>query len=148
MRLRSKSVTAVALLGLLIYPTSAGANNLHESASKAQSEMLTIFQIQNRDSTTSIVKVLSDHPGAATALTPKQKSEIREILAKGEGNQNFRCTGTSLAGQRESMYRVVLLRAQLVCKYAKSIDPSIKITVKERVVKTRKLNGRVEVVSN
>lgn len=148
MRLRSKSVTAVALLGLLIYPTSAAANDLHESVSKAQSEVLTIFQIQKSDSTTSIVKVLSDHPGAATALTPKQKSEIREILAKGEGNQNFRCTGTSLAGQRESMYRVVLLRAQLVCKYAKSIDPSINTTVKEKVVKARKLNGRVQVVSS
>jgi hypothetical protein len=92
--------------------------------------------------------VLSDHPGAATALTPKQKSEIREILAKGRGNQNFLCTGTTLAGQRESMYRVVLLRAQLVCNYAKSVDPSIKTTVKERVIKARKLNGRVEVVSN
>lgn len=147
MGLRSKSATTVALVVLLIYPTSAGANNFHESASKAQSEVLTIFQVQKNDSTTSFIKVLSDHPGAATALTPKQKSEIREILAKGEGNQNFRCTGTSLAGQRESMYRVVLLRAQLVCKYAKSIDPSLKTTVKERVVKARKLNGRVEVVS-
>lgn len=148
MGLRSKSATTVALVVLLIYPTFAGANNLHESASKAQSEVLTIFQVQKNDSITSIVKVLSDHPGAATTLTPKQKSEIREILAKGEGNQNFRCTGTSLAGQRESMYRVVLLRAQLVCKYAKSIDPSIKTTVQERVVKARKLNGRVEVVSS
>jgi hypothetical protein len=148
MRLWSKSATALALLGLLIYPTSAGANNLYQNAPKAQSEVLTILQVQGNDSTTSIVKVLSDHPGAATALTPKQKSEIREILAKGRGNQNFLCTGTTLAGQRESMYRVVLLRAQLVCNYAKSVDPSIKTTVKERVIKARKLNGRVEVVSN
>ena len=148
MRLWSKSATALALLGLLIYPTSAGANNLYQNAPKAQSEVLTILQVQGNDSTTSIVKVLSDHPGAATALTPKQKSEIREILAKGRGNQNFLCTGTTLSGQRESMYRVVLLRAQLVCNYAKSVDPSIKTTVKERVIKARKLNGRVEVVSN
>jgi hypothetical protein len=92
--------------------------------------------------------VLSDHPGAATALTSKQKSEIREFLAKGKGNQNITCTGTTLAGQRESMYRVVLLRAQLVCEFAKSLDPSIKTTVKERVIKARKLNGRVELFSN
>ena len=130
MRLWSKSATALVLIGLLIDPTSAGAGNLHQKSS------------------TSIVKVLSDHPGAATALTPRQKFEIREILAKGKGNKEFVCTGTSLAGQRESMYRVVLLRAQLVCEYAKSLDPSIKTTVKERVIKARKLNGRVQVVSN
>ena len=92
--------------------------------------------------------MLTDHPGAATALTSKQKSEIRRVLAKGKGNQNIVCTGTSLAGQRESMYRVVLLRAQLVCEYAKSVDPSITTSVKERIVKARNLNGRVEIVSN
>ena len=32
MRLWSKSATALALLGLLIYPTSAGANNLYQNA--------------------------------------------------------------------------------------------------------------------
>jgi len=129
MKLWSKSATSLALLGLLIHPTSAGANNLHQSAS------------------TTLVKVLSDHPGPATALTHKQKTEIRQILAKGKGNRNFVCTGISLAGQRESMYRVVLLRAQLVCEFAKFIDPSIKTTVKERVTTARNLNGRVEVVS-
>lgn len=148
MRLLSKSATALILIGLMIYPTSTGAINLHQSKSNVQSEVFTTFQVQRSDSASSIVKVLSDHPGAATALTPKQKSEIRRILAKSGGNQNFLCTGLSLAGQRESMYRVVLLRAQLVCKYAKSIDPAIKTTVKERVIKARNLNGRVEVISN
>jgi hypothetical protein len=129
MKLWSKTATALVLLGLLIHPTSTSANILQQ------------------DPSTRLVKVLSDHPGAATALTSKQKSEIRRFLAKGKGSQNIVCTGTSLAGQRESMYRVVLLRAQLVCDYAKSIYHSIKTTVKEKVTKTRKLNGRVEVVS-
>jgi len=129
MKLFSKSATALLLLGLLIHPTAAGA---------------TILQ---QDSSTRLVKVLSYHPGAATALTAKQKTEIRNFLAKGKGNQNIVCTGTSLARQRESMYQVVLLRAQLVCEYAKSIDTSIKTNVKEKVIKARKLNGRVEVVS-
>jgi hypothetical protein len=129
MKLWSKSATALLLVGFLIYPTSAGASILQQ------------------DSSTRLVEVLSDHPGAATALTSKQKSEIRKFLAKGKGNQNIICTGTSLAGQRKSMYRVVLLRAQLVCDYAKFIDPSVKTTVKEKVIKARKLNGRVEVVS-
>jgi len=130
MKAWSKSATVLIFLGFLIHPTSAGANNFNQSSSK------------------SLVKVLSDHPGAATALTSKQKSEIREFLVKGKENQNIICTGTSLAGQRESMYRVVLLRAKLVCEYAKSVDPSIKTSVREKIITSRKLNGRVEVVSN
>jgi hypothetical protein len=129
MKLFSKSATALLFLGLLVHPTSAGANILQQ------------------DSSNRLVKVLSDHPGAATALTSKQKSEIRRFLAKSKENQNIVCTGTSLAGQRESMYRVVLLRAELVCKYAKSINPSLKATVKEKVITARKLNGRVEILS-
>jgi len=126
---RLKSAVALALLGSLNYPCAAGANNFNQSAPKR------------------LVKVLSDHPGAATALTYKQRSEIKAILAEGGGNQRIICTGLSLAGQRESMYRVVLLRAQLVCDFAKTVEPSVKITVKERVIKAEKLNGRVEIIS-
>jgi hypothetical protein len=129
MKLWSNSVTVFALLGLLVYPTYAGATNLNQS------------------SQTRLVKVLSDHPGAATALTSRQQSEIREFLVKAKGNKSIICTGTSLAGQRESMYRVVLLRAQLVCEYAKSVDPSVITTVKERATAAVRLNGCVEVVS-
>ncbi len=129
MKLWSNPVTVFALLGLLVYPTYAGATNLNQS------------------SQTRLVKVLSDHPGAATALTSRQQSEIREFLVKAKGNKSIICTGTSLAGQRESMYRVVLLRAQLVCEYAKSVDPSVITTVKERATAAVRLNGRVEVVS-
>jgi hypothetical protein len=129
MKFWSKSATVLVLIGLWIHPTSAGANNLYQKSS------------------TSLVKVLSDHPGGATALTVKQKSEIKAFVAKSKGNQKFICTGTSLAGQRESMYPVVLFRAQLVCEYAKSLDPFIKTIVKERFTTARKLNGRVEIVS-
>jgi hypothetical protein len=148
MKFWSKSTTALALAGLLIYPTPASASNLHQNSPKANSEVLAIHKVKANDSATSIVKVLSDHPGRATALTAKQKSEIKKILAKAKGNQNFVCTGLSLAGQRESMYRAVRLRAKLVCDYAKSIDPAIKTTVKEKTIKARKLNGRVEVASS
>ena len=65
----------MALFSFLAHSTSAGASNFHQNPS------------------TSLVKVLTDHLGAATALTAKQKSEIREILAKGNGNKNFICTG-------------------------------------------------------
>ena len=129
MKLWSKSATTIALLGLWIDPTYASASNPQQSSS------------------TRVVQVLSDHPGPATALTNRQKSEIKDFLDKAKGNRNIICTGTSLAAERESMYRVVLLRAQLVCEYAKSIEPSVKTTVKERVIKSINLNGRVEVIS-
>lgn len=115
------------LLGLAVHPTAVWA--------------------QDHKPNNSFIKVLSDHPGSATALTLKQKTEIKEILSKASGNQNFICTAASLTGQRESMYRVVLLRAQLVCDYAKTINPALKTTVQERTTSARKFNGRVVVVS-
>jgi hypothetical protein len=128
-KLRPKLVTGLVLSGLLMHPITAGANNKQQSPSRT------------------VVKVLSDHPGGTTALTPQQKSEIKKILAKGKGNRYFICTGTSLSGQRESMYPIVLLRAQLVCEYAKSLDPSIETAVKEKTITSIRLNGRVEVIS-
>lgn len=147
MKLRSKLATLLVLLGMLIHPTFASASAIHQNAPKSQSELLVIGKSQGNESTKSFVKVLSDHPGRATALTAKQKSEIKVFLAKAKGNRNFVCTGLSLAGQRESMYRAVRLRTKLVCEYAKSIDPSVKITLKEKVITARNLNGRVEVAS-
>ena len=149
MRLWSKSATAFALSWLLLHPTSAASSSLQQNVAKAHSDAPTVNQPLRRDTTTSLVKVLSDHPGRATALTAKQKAEIRGIMvkSKAKGNQNFICTGLSLAGQRESMYRVVRLRAKLVCDYAKSVDPSVKITVQDKLTTARKFNGRVLVVS-
>jgi hypothetical protein len=147
MKIGAKAVALMALIGIMTNPISAGANNLQSNLSNVQVEVPTTFMVSEKSSTTKIVKVLSDHPGAATALTAKQKSQIRRILIRGKANRNFICTGISLPRQSESMYRVVLLRAQLVCRYAKSIDPTIKTTVKERLITSRNLNGRVEVVS-
>ncbi len=127
MTVQSKLLGSLLLIGLIINPTAVWAEDLKPSKS--------------------VVKVLSDHPGSATALTQRQKTEIKEILSKAAGNQNFICTAASLTGQRESMYRVVLLRAQLVCDYAKTLSPALKITVQERTTSARKFNGRVVVVS-
>lgn len=99
------------------------------------------------DSNRSFAKVLSDHPGAATALTAEQKQEIESVVVRSSGNRHLVCTGVSLSGQRESMYRVVLRRAQLVCDYAKSLNPALRTVVKESFTPARQLNGRVVLVS-
>jgi hypothetical protein len=129
----NKAFSAVITTAAMLLPIAGQATTVHATAADSDGK--------------NVVRVLSDHPGAATALTAKQKSEIRAVLARGEGNQSFVCTGASLAGQRESMYRVVRLRAQLVCDFAKSVDPSLNTSVQERITKARQFNGRVVVVS-
>jgi hypothetical protein len=93
------------------------------------------------------VRTLSDHPGRATALTAKQKAEIRAVLAKGKGNTKFICTGIRLEGQSVSMNRAVRLRAKLACEYAKSLDPKLSTFYQSKVTKARSFQGRVLVVS-
>lgn len=126
MTIQSKLVAALVLIGLVANPTVAGAQDL--------------------DQARSYVKVLSDHPGAATALTSRQKSEIEELLAKSQNSQVFVCTGISLTGQRESMYRVVLRRAELVCDYVKTLDPALETVVQQATTPARNFNGRVVIV--
>jgi len=147
MRIHAKSASAFALLGLMIYPTAVSANELNPNAQTIQISAPKISKAQDKGLSKSYVKVLSDHPGSATALTQRQKAEIEEIVTKAKNNQSFICTAASLAGQRESMYRVVLLRAQLVCDYAKTLNPALKTTVQEKTTSARKFNGRVVVVS-
>lgn len=93
------------------------------------------------------VKLLSDHPGSATALTGKQKSEIKSFVKQSKGRKNLVCTGLSLTGQRKSMYRVVRLRAELVCEFALSLDSSFTTTIEEKTTKTNNRNGRVLIAS-
>jgi hypothetical protein len=104
--------------------------------------------IMDPDAPRQIQRLLSDHPGAATALTNRQKAEIRTFVTRAKGKDSMVCTGLSLTGQRQSMYRVVRLRAELVCDYAKSIDSSLTTTIRERTTRERNQNGRVVVSSS
>jgi hypothetical protein len=109
---------------------------------------LSILETSDQSSPqTKIQKLLSDHPGAATALTVKQKAEIRTFVRKAKGRETIVCTGLGLSGQRESMYRVVKLRAELVCEYVLSLDPNLKTTIQEKTTKIGSQNGRVHLSS-
>ncbi len=44
------------------------------------------------------------------------------------------------------MYRVVRLRAELVCDFAKSLNKSLETSVQEKTTRAREYNGRVVVV--
>lgn len=93
------------------------------------------------------MRTLSDHPGRATALTTRQKTEIRSVLTKSKGNTKFICTGIRLEGQSESMNRTVRLRAKLACDYAKSLNPKLSTFYQTKTTKARSYSGRVLVVS-
>lgn len=92
-------------------------------------------------------RALSDYAGRATALTTKQRAEIRSAVTRGAGNSRFICTGIRLEGQPMSMNRVVRQRAKLACDYAKSLNPEISTFSQTKTTQARSFNGRVLVVS-
>jgi hypothetical protein len=95
----------------------------------------------------SFSRTLTDHVGRATALSPKQKAEIKAAVVRGAGNSKFICTGIRLVGQPLSMNQVVRLRAKLACDYAKSLNPKLSTFFQTKTTKARSFNGRVLVVS-
>lgn len=133
---------AIALV-LMTPLTPAMANFSIESSSRLQTEFLKSKSEEMSENSRFQMRTLSDHPGAATALTQRQKSEIRSFLAKSPNLKVLACTGTSLEGQRDSMYRVVRLRASLVCEYASSLNPQLLTNQKLKITKAISYNGRV-----
>lgn len=147
MSILSKVAAASICLVVLSHSGAAIAVEPNRAFSLSNRDSIAIGQTQDQQSSKKIQKLLSDHPGAATALTAKQKSEIRAFIKKAKGKEGLVCTGLSLTGQRESMYRVVRLRADLVCQYAKSLDSSLTTAIREKATKKRNENGRVTVSS-
>jgi hypothetical protein len=139
--------SASVFIGLLLSSVSASASEPTQALSITNLESISIAQNSHQESGKRIRKLLTDHPGSATALTETQKSEIRAFVTKAKGKKALICRGLSLSGQRESMYRVVRLRAELVCDYAKSLDSSLKTTIWEKTTNKSNQNGRVVVSS-
>ena len=141
----------VAAAGVcLVFLVASGAANASQRAPVALSTVGSFSSgpIMDPDAPRQIQRLLSDHPGRATELTSRQKAEIRTFVRRANGRDSMVCTGLSLTGQRQSMYRVVRLRAKLVCDYAKSIDSSLTTTIRERTTGDRGQNGRVVVSSS
>lgn len=144
--LRRLAAVSICLV-FLSHSGAAAASEPKQAFSSNAFSAISIGQIQDQQASKKIQKLLSDHPGAATALTSRQKSEIRAFVKKAKGKEGLVCTGLSLTRQRESMYRVVRLRAELVCEYANSLDSSLTTAIREKATKKRNENGRVTVSS-
>ena len=92
-------------------------------------------------------RTLTAYSRTATALTAKQKAEIRATVAKGASNSKFICTGIRLEGQPQALNILVRKRAKLACDYAKSINPKLSTFFQTKTTKARSFNGKVLVVS-
>jgi hypothetical protein len=92
-------------------------------------------------------RTLTAYSRTATALTAKQKAEIRATVAKGASNPKFICTGIRLEGQPQALNTLVRKRAKLACDYAKSINPKLSTFFQTKTTKARSFNGKVLVVS-
>jgi hypothetical protein len=92
-------------------------------------------------------RTLTAYSRTATALTAKQKAEIRATVTKGAANPKFICTGIRLEGQPQALNTLVRKRAKLACDYAKSINPKLSTFFQTKTTKARSFNGKVLVVS-
>jgi hypothetical protein len=92
-------------------------------------------------------RTLTNYLGRATALTAKQKAEIKATVTKGAGNSKFICTGIRLVGQPAAQNALVRQRAKLACDYAKSLNPKLSTFFQTKTTQARSFNGRVLVVS-
>ena len=93
------------------------------------------------------IRTLSNFSGRTTALSTKQKAEIRAAVTKGAGNPKFICTGIRFVTQPVRDNIIVRARAKAACEYAKSLNPKLSTFFQTKTTQARSYNGRVLVVS-
>jgi hypothetical protein len=93
------------------------------------------------------IKTLSDFSGSTTSLSSAQKSQIRSVLSKSDGNTKFICTGIRYFNQPLTENIKVRARAKAACDYAKSLNPNFSYWYQTKTTQARSYNGKVMIVS-
>jgi hypothetical protein len=93
------------------------------------------------------IKTLASFSSRGTTLSNSQKSQIRSVLAKSDGNTKFICTGIRYFDQPMSDNIKVIKRAKAACDYAKTIRPEHSYWYQTKVTQSKSYNGKVLVVS-
>jgi hypothetical protein len=93
------------------------------------------------------IKTLASFSSRGTTLSNSQKSQIRSVLAKSDGNTKFVCTGIRYFDQPMSDNIKVIKRAKAACDYAKTIRPEHSYWYQTKVTQAKSYNGKVMVVS-
>jgi hypothetical protein len=93
------------------------------------------------------IKTLASFSSRGTTLSNSQKSQIRSVLAKSDGNTKFICTGIRYFDQPMRDNIKVRKRAKAACDYAKTIRPEHSYWYQTKVTQAKSYNGKVMVVS-
>ena len=88
-------------------------------------------------------KTLSPFESSSTALTSKQKTQIRDALNSSPNAEKFICTGIRFESAPMSENIVVRKRAKAACDFAKSLNPELSTFFQNKPTKARSYAGKV-----
>lgn len=94
---------------------------------------------------TSSQKTLTSFTGSSSALSSKQRSEIKVLVDGSPEADAVVCTGLTLKGASRSVITTARTRAKASCDYAKRLNPFLETTVVTRTTSSRTNAGRVTV---
>ena len=104
-----------------------------------------ITPIQVLSDFTSSQKTLTSFAGSSSALSAKQRSEIKVLVDGSPEADAVVCTGLTLKGASRSVITTARNRAKASCDYAKRLNPFLETTVVTRTTSSRTNAGRVTV---
>lgn len=104
-----------------------------------------ITPIQVLSDFTSSQRILTSFSGSSSALSTKQKSEIKSLVINSPDSNAAVCNGLTLKGASKTALTAARSRAKAACDYAKRIKPSLRTSVITRTTNVRANAGRVTV---
>lgn len=90
-------------------------------------------------------KTLTSFAGTSTALSSKQKSEIKALLSANPLASSVVCTGLITKGSSQTVVNRVKNRANASCNYAKSLDSALSISTTTKLTTSKSSAGKVVV---
>lgn len=88
-------------------------------------------------------KTLTSFSGSSSALSSKQKSEIRSLVDENLDAETAICTGIRLTGASSAVITTTRNRAKAACDYAKRLNPYLATSVVLKTTTARSFAGRV-----
>ncbi len=104
-----------------------------------------ISPIQVLSDFTSSQRTLTSFSGSSSALSTKQKSEIKSLVINSPDSNAVVCTGFRLTSSKKATISLANNRAKAACAYAKRLNPLLETKVLTKVTKVRSSVGKVSV---
>ena len=104
-----------------------------------------ITPIQVLSDFTSSQKTLTSFTGSSSALSSKQRSEIKVLVDGSPEADAVVCTGLTLKGASRSVITTARTRAKASCDYAKRLNPFLNTTTLTRTTQINTSGGRVAI---